>query len=175
MATIKRSRINEIIKEEIAKLIEVSRGSMKSGKTYTQTFDNGDTLYFRPSDTTNNGVKGMLYTVYAGRKIAGKNPKKYSVTNTDMDLWSDASNVPSNVESKLKMESINEAVKFKEYDIVKNTITNEFGKVLNSDKQKTFVELEMGKNKENATWDTALLKKDSKGNKGFRSDSVKFK
>ena len=92
----------EVVYIKENKMNEISRGGMKIGKIYIQTFDNGDKLYFRPTSNTNNGVKGILYTDYAGRKLAGKNPKKYSVTDIDMNLWSDVSKVPPNIESKLK-------------------------------------------------------------------------
>ena len=159
MATIKRSRINEIIKEEYEKLIErtgeehpdskvsnlikkynstgrvafsypkkktisingrmmpekkaieymksvvtegkLSRGGMKTGETYIQKLSDSD-LYFSPTEKTNNGVKGTLFTVYHGKKVAGKNPKSYSVPDTYMDLWSTADNVSSTISSKLK-------------------------------------------------------------------------
>lgn len=93
---------NEIIIEG-----NVPRGGMKVGQIYTQKIENSD-LFFKPTDTTNNGVKGILYTVYHGKKIAGKNPKKDSVVNIDMDLWSTADNVSSDIKRKLEENYLKE-------------------------------------------------------------------
>ena len=98
---ISKQRLREIIVEEIEKIYEVNRGGMKIGQTYTQKFNNGDTLYFRVTGTTNSGVKGILYQDYV-KRVSGKNPKKYTVSDVDMNLWSDISKVPSNIASKLK-------------------------------------------------------------------------
>ncbi len=91
---------------------------MKIGKIYVQN-QTGQDLYFRPTGQTNTGVKGILYTVYHGRKTKGKNPKKDSVPDSFMDLWSDATNVPSDVENKLKENKMSTITRSRINEIIK--------------------------------------------------------
>ena len=79
--------------------------NMEMGKIYKQILSDMD-LYFKPTEKTNSGVTGLLYTVYFGQKLAGKNPKKYSVQNVDMKLWSDAKMIPKPVSNKLSENSL---------------------------------------------------------------------
>ena len=74
---------------------------MKVGMTYIQNFNNGDKLYFRPTGNTNIGVKGILYRDFI-KRLNGKNPKKYTVTDIDSDLWSEIKEIPINIENQLK-------------------------------------------------------------------------
>jgi hypothetical protein len=82
-------------------MAKVERGRMKLGRIYVQEFDDQD-IYFKPESFTNNGVKGLQYTVYYGRKTAGKNPKQITVSNIDMDLWVTVDRPEIDVLRKLK-------------------------------------------------------------------------